>query len=55
MDSRFRSLGTLAFVFHNPLRLARLPVLMSSPGGIILALPSAWRFVEDARKELVRA
>lgn len=54
LGSRLRLLETLAFVSRNAVRLARLPVLLSLPGGAILALPLAWKFVDDVRKELVR-
>ena len=54
MDSRQRLLQTLAFVSRNALRLAKLPVLVGLPGGVILALPLAWKFVDDVRKELER-
>ncbi len=54
MDSRLRLLETLAFISRNAVRLAKLPVLLSLPGGALLALPLAWRFVDDVRKELNR-
>ena len=54
MDSRLRLLETLAFISGNALRLARLPVLLSLPGGAILALPLAWKFIDDVRNELER-
>lgn len=54
MESRQRLLETLALVARNAVRLARLPVLLSLPGGAILALPLAWKFFDDVRKELDR-
>jgi hypothetical protein len=55
MDSRLRLLETLAFIGRNAVRLARLPVLLSLPGGALLALPLAWKFFEDVRRELDRS
>ena len=52
LGSRLRLLEILAFVSRNAARLARLPVLLAVPGGAILALPLAWKFVADVRKEL---
>lgn len=52
MDSRQRMLETLAMVARNAVRLARLPVLLSLPGGQVAALLLAWKFVDDVRKEL---
>lgn len=54
LGSRLRLLETLAFVSRNALRLAKLPVLWGIPGGAILALPLAWKFADDVRKELQR-
>jgi hypothetical protein len=51
MDSRLRLLETLAVVARNAVRLAKLPVLLSLPGGALFALPLAWKFVEDVRRE----
>ena len=52
LGSRLRLLENLAFVSRNAARLARLPMLLAVPGGAILALPLAWKFVDDVRKEL---
>lgn len=51
LQSRHSLLRTLAVVTRNAIRLAKLPVLLTTPGGALLALPLAWRFIQDLRNE----
>lgn len=47
LESRATFIRTCAMAFQGAALLATLPVLLATPAGAILALPSAWKFVNQ--------
>jgi hypothetical protein len=52
LESRQALLHTVALVSRSAARLAKLPILLSTPWGALLAPAAAWKFIQDVRAEL---
>jgi hypothetical protein len=52
LESRQELLHTIVIVSRNAARLAKLPILLGTPGGALLAAVAAYKFIQDVRAEL---
>jgi hypothetical protein len=55
LQSRHTMLQTLVLATRCAGRLASLSLLLSTPGGVLLALPAAWKFINEVLAEVGRA
>jgi hypothetical protein len=52
LQSRDTLLQTLAKATQFAVKLAQLLLLLGTPGGVILALPAAWKFINEVLAEV---
>ncbi len=54
LASRNSLLRTISLASRGALMLATLPALLATPGGALVALPAAWKFINQVLEELDR-
>jgi hypothetical protein len=52
LQSRDTLLQTLVMATQFAVKLGKLSLLLSTPGGVILALPAAWKFINEVLAEV---
>ncbi len=55
LQSRNAYLRAFALASRGAVMLAALPALLAAPGGALVALPAAWKFIQDVLAELEQA
>ncbi len=52
LESRDAYLRAFALASRGAVMLAALPALLAAPGGALVAIPAAWKFIQDVLQEL---